>query len=406
MCAAQGFGKVIRWIMKGLATALLLLIITMFCLIATETGSRWLLKTAFSAMDQLSVAEINGTLLNELNLTHLLYQESADFSVALADVTLQWTLSELLHGHLHIGLLQLDNIEVKGQPASTEDSDSSIEIPKIPLSISIDELLVNQLLWLDGDSSTKVDQLALSADLVRNVLSISRLALAMPQLQVQAHSEIHVQSDWPLTADLDWVYTLDGAQLNGDLGISGNLNRLNLDSHINGPVESSQNGFIRLSGEQPEFNLSGDWKKLQWPLTGEVQVSSQTGDFNIQGTPQNYLAKLNADLVAMRQPTQSDFSIDFAGHGNEQRFVIEDLQFKPQQGQLNLSGELSWEQATAFNVVVSANQLNPADFGTDIPGKLDAKLHGKGSLDGELFQADVDINQLSGQIHGQPMHAQ
>nr|MCH9698784.1 translocation/assembly module TamB domain-containing protein [Gammaproteobacteria bacterium] len=59
-----------------------------------------------------------------------------------------------------------------------------------------------------------------------------------------------------------------------------------------------------------------------------------------------------------------------------------------------------------FNVVVSANQLNPADFGTDIPGKLDAKLHGKGSLDGELFWADVDIKQLSGQIHGQPMHAQ
>ncbi len=406
MNAAQQFGRLMRSITKWLVVTLLLLLLTLLWLVASETGSRWLLQTAFSEMDQLSVAEINGTLLNELHLKQLRYQQSDDFSVALADIRLQWNATELLHGHLQIALLQLNGIDIKGRPAPSEDSDNSTEIPQIPLRISIDKLVINQLHWLNGESKTEINQISLSTELMRNVLTISRLVLKMPELQVQADSEVHLQSDWPLTADLNWIYTLDGVQLNGDLAISGNLDRLNIDSHISGPIESTQSGFVSLSGEQPEFNLSGDWAKLQWPLSGETQVSSQRGNFKIQGTTQHYLAKLNADVSTIHQPNQPEFSIDFAGQGNEQSIDIEHLLFKPQQGQLNLSGQLSWAQATTFNVVLIANQLNPADFGTEIPGKLNAKIHGKGSLDGEQFHADVDIKQLSGEIHGQPVNAQ
>jgi translocation and assembly module TamB len=403
MSAAQQFGRMIRWMAKWLATILLVLVLVLLWLIATETGSRWLLQTALSEMDELSVAKINGTLLNELNLKQLHYQQSDDFSVTFADIKLQWNAPQLLHGHLQIALLQLDGINVNGQPASSEYSESNTEIPKIPLKISIDELVINQLNLLDGENSTNVNQLSLSAELVRNILKISNLALTMPALQIRASTEVHLQSDWPLTADLDWAYALDGTQLNGDLVISGNLDRLNIDSHINGPIDFTQSGFVSLSGKQPEFTLIGDWKKLQWPLSGETQVSSQRGNFQIQGTTQHYLAKFNAEVSAMHQP---DFSIDFAGQGNQQSINIEHLLLKPQQGQLNLSGQLSWMPATAFNVVMTASQLNPADFGTDTPGILNAKLHGKGNLDGELFHADIKIKQLNGEIHGQPIHAQ
>jgi translocation and assembly module TamB len=394
--------SLIRQLLKFISIGLIAIFIILLLLAGTETGSRWLIQTVISNVKQICVAEINGSLASELTLSQLHYQESDSFSVFINELKLGWHATELIQGHLHISLLQLDGIEIKGQPVASDDRKDSHEIPKIPLSVSIDELIINQFDWPGGENKTEIEQLLLTAELKQNTLKLSRVTLAMPQLRVDAVSEIQLQSDWPLTADLDWSYTLDKSTLNGLLKISGNMEQFDFNSVIKGSVESEQKGFIKLSAGQPEFNLNGHWGKLQWPLSGESQVSSNRGDFQIQGTAENYRATLNGNATGK---DTADFSIDFIGNGNLKGIDIEHLQLKPTQGLLSLNGHLSWAKGVAFNLALISKQLNPADFGTDIPGKLDLNTHSKGKVEDSKINAQLDIIKMAGTLHGQPFKA-
>lgn len=394
--------SLIRRLLKFISIGLIAIFITLLLLVGTETGSRWLIQTAISNVKQVSVAEINGSLANELTLSQLHYQESNGFSVFINELKLGWHATELIQGHFHISLLQLDDIEIKGKPVASDNKEGSHEIPRIPLSVSIDKLIINQFDWLDGESKTEIEQLLLTAKLKKNTLKISRLTLAMPWLQINAVSEIQLQSDWPLTADLDWSYTLNKSTLNGQLKISGNMEQFDLQSVIKGDVESEQKGFIKLSSNQPEFNLNGHWGKLQWPLSGEVLVSSNQGIFQIHGTAQNYQATLNGNATGKDTAV---FSIDFIGNGNQKGIDIEHLQLKPAHGFLSLNGHISWAKGIAFNLALISKQLNPADFGTDIPGKLDLNTHSKGKVGGGKINAQLDIIKMTGTLHSHPINA-
>lgn len=400
--ASQMIQSVIKSVVIWISSTVIGLLIILLILIATETGTRWLLNTVISEVDNVSIAEINGTLIKHLSIRQLHYQDANHFMVKVSDAQLYWHADELLKGHLHIVKLQVNGIAIDGQPAASEETESSHEILQIPLTISIDQLAIKQLSWINDESKTDLNQIAVSAQLQNNKLTLSRLELDMPDLKVAASSTINIQPDWPLSADLNWTYLLNDTTAYGHLVLTGDMKRLDINSQIKGAVESTQTGFVNLSADSPEFNLLAHWKKLQWPLTGKPQASSLQGEFSIQGTAQSYQTALNAAVSAMNQPT---FAITLTGKGNQNSMAIEQLLLKPANGQINLSGDLSWEQIIAFNLSLIANQLNPADFGSDIPGKLDLNAQSKGSIDGEKINIALDIKQLIGVIDGQPLKA-
>ncbi|MCK5831544.1 MAG: translocation/assembly module TamB domain-containing protein [Methylococcales bacterium] len=379
------------------------LIIIFFLLATTESGTRWLLQTTLDKVGNISVEEINGTLVNELSLKQLHYQEFNEFAVSIADFSLQWKVADLLNGHLHISKLIVNEINLKGQSATGEDNKINNQIPNIPLNISIDELIINKFNWIKGESKTEINKITTHAVLNQNDLTVSNLKVDMSELQLTADSAIKIQSDWPLTADVTWSYFLNHSAINGHLAINGDMNRFDIVSQIKGGIESNQNGFIRLSGDQPEFNLQGQWQKLQWPLLdSSPQARSQQGDFKIQGSAQHYQAQLNAKVSAMSRP---GFSITLKGNGDQQGFDFKQLLIKPAQGQLKLTGQLSWDKAIAFDLLLIAKQLNPSNFGADIPGKLSLKSQSKGKVEGDKFKVALDIKQLSGVLNDQPLKA-
>ncbi len=396
------FLRHIKLITIGLTATVAILFIILLSLITTEKGSRWLLQTAFSSIKQISTAEINGSIANSLTLKKLYYQQSSDFSISIKEFKLKWHSTELLKGHLHITLIQLDGIEIKGQPSGSQDKEDKSAVPEIPLSLNIDQLIINQLSWLNEGSKTELQQLLLTAQLKHNILKLSKLKLAMPPLQINAASEIQLQSDWPLTAELDWSYMMEASKLKGLFKVTGNMDQFDIYSTIKGAVVSEQQGFIKLSANQPEFSLSGHWNKLQWPLSGKAQVSSHKGDFQIQGSAQNYHAVLNGKAASN---DATDFSFVFIGNGNQKSIDIERMQLNPVQGLLNLEGQVSWAQGVGFDLAVTSKNLNPADFGTDIPGEINLNAHGKGRFDKGKINATLDIKKIAGTIHDQPINA-
>ncbi|WP_031433668.1 translocation/assembly module TamB domain-containing protein [Methylomarinum vadi] len=380
----------------------MLLVPVLGWLLATETGSRWLLQTALSNNDRIGVATIQGTLLDQITLRQLRYRDEQDFSVTTDLLRLQWQAADLLRGHLHIRAVQLRNVTILGTPAATEEEQSNNEIPHIPLTISVDRFVLEQLRWSDGDRRQAINSLALQAKLDRNRLTLSDLALAMPHWQVKSQSNVTLQADWPLSAELEWNYFEDQAALNGKITVSGSLKRYDIASLVEGAAQSRQSGYVSLSGPSPEFSFAGDWQRLRWPLSGAAQVSSRHGEFHIEGSPQQYRAELNALIAALDQP---EFNAAFTGHGGSESIAIERLLLKPAQGQIELQGSLSWGRAVAFDLALAAQRLNPTDFGTGVPGRLDLKAQAQGSIVGEQYRAKLNIEQLQGTLYEQPLSA-
>lgn len=386
----------------ALVVMLLLVLLALYGLTATHSGSRWLLQQLINSTEQISVARIEGTLLSELTLRQFRYQQHDGFSLTIAAGSLRWNPADLLRRHLHIQFLQLEGIEIHGQPATSEKEKSDSTIPEIPLRISLDRIAVTRLNWQQGESKTVVDELTASAHLENNRLNVSDLNLKMPELEASAGATVQLSSDWPLTADLNWLYRVDETGMKGRLDLSGTMHQFDLVSHISAPFQSSQTGHVRLTGAQPEFFLTGDWRKLHWPFQGAAEVSSRQGKFQVQGTPDSYQASLTADVIAKDQPP---FSADFAGTGNREGMKIERLQLKPATGQVTLKGDVSWAYALAFDLGLAAERLNPADYGSDIPALLNLKAHGKGTVKGDQYAVDLDIASLYGTLYDQPVNA-
>lgn len=396
------FSGLIKSIIIKLMVLVSLLLITLLLMVTTEPGSRWLIQTALSDIKQLRVEEIKGTLMGNLFLKQIHYQDNNGFMISATGFILQWQVKALFKGNLHIKKLHLDTLNIKGQPKTAEDSATSSEIPKIPLPIFVDKLSINQLVWHRKENKSKIQHLVVRAKIEKNTLTISRLELTTSQLKLNASSKIHLQSNWPLTAKLDWSYFPNQTSLHGQLAIRGDMQRFNLKSLITGDIESSQSGYISLTGEQTEFKLQGKWQKLQWPLAGIAEFSSGQGDFYVQGTTQHYQSRLNARVSSADHP---DFSIAFSGNGNQDGIDIQHMQLKPAQGQLDLTGQFSWLDGNNFDLALTVQQLNPADLGTDIPGILDIKAHSKGSINNDKINAELTIDKLSGEIHQQPVYA-
>lgn len=380
----------------GLLIALLLIVPS------TETGSYWLLRYVLTLQQDIDIAEIDGTLLRRLTLRQLHYHDSQGLNVALKQVVLQWRPVELLHGRMHIQTLRLKGIDIKGQ-ANNQETAEDIAIPAIPITIRLDNLSIEDVTWRGGNGETRLDRLTLTANLKDNRLDVSNLSLAHPLIRLEGHGSTTIQRDWPLNAELNWSYSQDQIALQGHTRLNGNKQRYQFDNTITGAIESRQSGFIGLAGATPEFNLNGGWRKLQWPLTRPAQIHSENGILQLHGTPEHYRVDLHADIAALDRPP---FPVELSGNGNLDGLTIERMQLQAANSRLELSGAVNWQAPIGFDLALTAEQLNPADFGADVPGRLNIKLQSQGKIDAPHYQVALQIEQLTGKLFDQALHGE
>jgi len=389
-----------------LVTVSVILLSSALWLINTEPGSRWLLKTLVAEIPQISVAEINGTIGQRLHLKQVKYQPDKDFSVLISELTLHWQLVELLIGHLHIASLNVNDVLINGLPAKDNDtSEKQKSIPNIPLAISIDELKLTQLNWLNGEQTAEIKLLSGAATLQDNQLSLLHLKLLIPQLKASANAEVMLNAELAFKGQVDWAYRLDEHTIKGQLNLLGTKQQVRFNNQMTGMLVAQQSGVIDLSEGEPKLNLTGHWEKLRWPLSGKPQFSSSRGEIAILGKLNDYKSRLNAELMTTTGVFNTGFVLDFIAKGNQQGLIVERLQLKPEQGELNVKGELKWSQALEGEFNVAATDFNPSTVGSKVAGNLAIKAHIKAKLENNEIQAGLQIKKLSGTLHQQPVNA-
>lgn len=159
-------------------------------------------------------------------------------------------------------------------------------------------------------------------------------------------------------------------------------------------------GRVVWSDEPISVDLTGDWKKLQWPLSGPPQVETDQGRFDLSGTLDDYRIDLTAKLAMEQLPP---FDVIFNGQGSTESIDIHRLSLRPKKGSLDLKGEVAWRDAITFALDLNARELDPGDFTPDISGSLNLQAAVSGRFAEEQLTGMLTIEKLHGTLLDSPI---
>ncbi|MCB1851340.1 MAG: hypothetical protein KDI83_11290, partial [Gammaproteobacteria bacterium] len=161
--------SVLRILLRLLAVIGMLAVIPpllLVTLLLTESGSSWLisqLPVLLRPLDiQFSVASSRGSLRErlELNRPSIVL---ADNRFAAEQLILHWHPAAIFDRKLHIAALQLSDVRLQLPPAE-ETAPTPPEIPDImlPIALQVDQLLVERLLFEQGENRQTIQRAALA----------------------------------------------------------------------------------------------------------------------------------------------------------------------------------------------------------------------------------------------------
>ncbi|MCK9605000.1 MAG: translocation/assembly module TamB domain-containing protein [Methylomonas sp.] len=385
---------------------ILLLPIGIFTLLNSTSGSRWLVQRILAGLPaQTSLAQIDGNLLNRINLQQLHYETDTEL-VEIAQLSFSWQPAQLLTGTVKLIDISLDGITIvikQTQPSEPGNFDWQADLG-LPLQLILENLSITNLHYQDGETDYRLQQLKLSALTEQNRLDIKTFSLDASPLSIELIGQITLGQGFPYTLTSHWqIDSEEYGHWQSETKITGNADQLQLDSSQQSPFKLSLQGTINQLQRQPVITLRGDWQQLRWPLKGDKpQFSSAQGGFEINGVLDDYQLSLAGPLTQDYLP---DAKLQFTGKGTTQTLDIADLRLASSAGSLLVTGNLDWRTGTLLDLNARGKNFNPAIFLPDLPGRLTFDSHIQAKTDDTGSQAKITLESLSGQLRGKPIKA-
>ncbi|MFL6236067.1 MAG: translocation/assembly module TamB domain-containing protein [Thermoanaerobaculia bacterium] len=149
------------------------------------------------------------------------------------------------------------------------------------------------------------------------------------------------------------------------------------------------------------MDVEATWKGLAWPLQGGAPaVVSQGGRGHVTGTLNDYQLAVDAQLAG---PSIPPGHWVLAGRGNQERMDVRSLRGDVLSGQLAMAGTVAWKPQIAWKITANGDGIDPSGKVPDWPGRITFAAASEGSLRNGAPYGRVDLNQVSGQLRGNPL---
>jgi translocation and assembly module TamB len=397
--------KVLKWFMRRIRRVWLLLLfivllipVTLWITASTQRGSRWLINSTLHLLPaDVSIQQIDGTLLDSLTLTDVQFT-APPHSGSLNKAHLQWQPAALLKRKIHILDFTVDGLAL--DIGETESSSEPVQIPQLPMAIDLDSVrITNTEVTLQGDTH-RIDSVELSAHTLKNQFVVESLIIsAEPLKQAALKGEISLLAPYPLDFSFNWEGDLaETGLLKGEGSLQGDLDTLTLGHSITAPVSLSTRATITLE-ETPQIDLQGEWKDLSWPLNthlgGSADYQSPQGKFSLSGTTDAYQVSIDAPLSGASIP---ESHISLAASGDTQGLVLSPLSLELLNGKLTAEGKISWSDNLAWDLQISAENIEPQQRWPDYAGELSGRIALQGEMIDSKPQLSLEIQELSGTL--------
>ena len=196
---------------------------------------------------------------------------------------------------------------------------------------------------------------------------------------------------------------------------SPELERINAILDVTGTDQALQVSKLSLVGVQGKpslnargqftfangnFEASGDWQDLAWPLSDTPQVESAGGKFKAKGNLERYEFTLDSDFDGPEIPSSS---LQLQGRGTAESLESVSLQVGLLGGQIDAQANARWEPQVSWEAKIAGSGLDPGKQWPGMEGSLRFRLRSSGHLSGagDSLQATAVIEELAGSLHGQ-----
>ncbi|HBX38498.1 MAG TPA: hypothetical protein DEG76_14960, partial [Pseudohongiella sp.] len=413
--------RLIRWLWRVLAATSLVIVLalaTVTGLLGTVSGTEWLLTRATNLLNtesrQFSYDRSQGTFLRGLNLQGVRWIDDS-MDVRAAQLHSRWNPMTLLEGTFNLESLRLTGLQLTlaesdapPEPAPPLVLDDILDsfLP-LPIAIDIYNARFDGIRIQSGDTSVAINLLAFSAHLQGRQLSIDSLELDSPPAHLEAALNLTLEQPYPVEATAKWHYDevlLENTQPpSGELTLTGNLDRLQLEHSLRGIASVLSEGevtlelarFLNAQAEviDPRVDLEHTLEPMQVPGMDSYDIRALR--LRTQGSPDDLglfaAAQINAEISA-DVALEADMNVRAYLRGST--LDIDELALRStNDGRLLIAGEVDWSQGVQVTLDYSITDPTPTSYIASIPESIRLReLASQGSL--SLSQAENESLQL------------
>lgn len=378
----------------GLVLLIVLVVGALAILLGSRPGVQWLLETGNGFIPgELVVEHTEGNLLGSLRLRGLSYRDD-DMSVQVGEVVLNWLPAELFSGVFHIQELSVEKLRYEKLLETEEEPTTAIELPDIELPITLKLDLVQaravEIVSAPDAAPVAIDQVVLVAGWDATGINLSKLDLAMPELQFQGSGMVMPKGNYPLALDLNWQLKAEEfPRVSGKGSLKGDIKALQLLHQIDGDVSAKLTA-----------NVQDVLRELGWDA--KVQIDR---------LPQEYLpleesASFGINIEARGDLSQADTQVAFKVQAAKDEVAAEakqlllklnaNLQFTDQRFKLQGDWQnLQWPLAGAAQVAAQSGKLAASGVPDGYVFSLQSSVEGDGIPPGDWqIEGKGDLNKL------------
>jgi translocation and assembly module TamB len=342
-----------RKIVKGLLWSLLLLLVLLFSalywLLFTDNGSRKLEQLAMHYLPQLSIEDSSGRVLGDYRIGRLGWKEDAA-SVDATRLHLQSDFSAFFSKGIRGVRLEMETLSLDLQPPE-QPEEEVVESDEAPAGFS------------------------LPIDLELDQLSVERFELGINGQQ----------------------YVMDEIRLAGMFsGSDIRGTQVMLRSEFEGrPVALNLAGEVGLAWP-PAFDLEAGIEATD-PLLGVMEValdlSGDLHDYSISAQASNDSGQLGSNNLSL------------TANGNLEELAVESARLAGDNGEVDLTGKIQWQEVLAWQADVSFRELSSSLVFPDYPATLSGNLSSSGRLEEGQPQVQIELHEIQGVVNDQPLSA-
>lgn len=341
------------WMLAGLLLLVMLALGAAWSLLASHSGSRWLLDQ----VPGLEVQGFQGVLLDQWQAEHLHWQDG-ETRAQLTAVDMVLDTSCLWRGALCLQQLQVQGLDLQlPETAETEEEPATdLQLPEIhlPFSVEIDRLAVGEFYLND---ELLVQDFKLAAHATADRLELSGLSLSHDVYQASLAGSLQLTGDWPLELQLDAggdVPELGRQQL--QLELNGKLQQ---EVRLQAKLQGALTGRLQAHARPLETDLPASLELVLERLELAHLLPEQLSVSNLQLIADGSLAQgFGWQLDSLLKASQQDFTLEARGKADPGSAVIERLRLAhAEQEYLELQARAGWQDELGATANLEISQF-------------------------------------------------
>ncbi len=367
-------------------------------LLATESGARWALnRTSAFLPPQLVIGEASGTLLGGLRIRSVEWLDET-VSVRTEDVYLDIELIPLVFSYLDVNELTAGRLAIAIQASDEPDDTPGMPTVDLPIDISVRDAQLANVSYQSDAFTYAADAVGLAASLFGSDLSVTRLRLRNPQLDLDLDGSLTL-SDWYATrARVAWRWRQsDELQFAGELALQGDMRRFELRNSLTAPVTLSTSGSIAFDSGILLADLTNEWRSLEYSL-GDRLLKSSSGTLRLDGSIDEYSVSLDASAQLDDLP---ETRIELTGDASTEAIRVSQVRLANELGILSANGNARWRPDQTYNFDFSLSGFDATRLSDLVTGTLEMDGNISGRFGEQGF--DLRIARLGGDVNGFPV---